>query len=131
MSRSVLFRDAVEADTDPQISETVSQGRCATMNDVPDHTDQRELLKRFMEQGRPATLEAIAEFAEGSGDSYDFRKTYRDRMGESALVEVELGSDSGLPVRLEQMRREAGRCPTTRSALTGPTRRRANITPCA
>ncbi len=78
------------------------------MNDVPDHTDQRELLKRFIEQGRPATLETIAEFAEGSGDSYYFRKTYRDRMGESALVEVKLGSDSGLPARLEQMMRQAG-----------------------
>ena len=79
------------------------------MNDVPDHTDQRELLKRFIEEGRPATLEAIAEVVEGSGGSYYFRKTYRDQMGESALVEVELGSDSGLPARLEQMMREAGR----------------------
>ena len=40
------------------------------MNDVPDHTDQRELLKRFIEEGRPATLEAIAEVVEGSGGSY-------------------------------------------------------------
>ena len=47
------------------------------MNDVPDHTDQRELLKRFIEEGRPATLEAIAEVVEGSGGSYYFRKTSR------------------------------------------------------
>jgi len=38
------------------------------MNDVPDHTEQHELLKRF-----------------SSGGSYYFRKTYRDQMGESAL----------------------------------------------
>ena len=79
------------------------------MNDVPDHTDQRELLKRFIEEGRPATLEAIAEVVEGSGGSYYFRKTYRDQMGESALVEVKLGSNSSLPAMLEQMMREAGR----------------------
>ena len=79
------------------------------MNDVPDHTDQRELLKRFFEEGRPATLEAIAEVVEGSSGSYDFRKTYRDQMGESALVEVKLGSNSSLPAMLEQMMREAGR----------------------
>ncbi len=76
---------------------------------MPDHTDQRELLKRFIEEGRPATLEAIAEVAEGSGGSYYFRKTYRDLMGQSALVEVVLGSDIGLPARLEQMMRAAGR----------------------
>ena len=34
----------------------VGQGLCATMNRVPDHTDQRELLKKFIEEGRPATL---------------------------------------------------------------------------
>ena len=78
------------------------------MNGVPDHTDQRELLKRFIEQGRPATLEAIAEVVEGSGGSYYFRKTYRDQMGKSALVEVVLSFESGLPARLEQMMREAG-----------------------
>ncbi len=77
------------------------------MNGVPDHTDQRELLKRFIEEGRPATLEAIAEVVEGSGGSY-FRKTYRDRMGESALVEVVLSFKSSLPASLEQMMREAG-----------------------
>ena len=59
----------MKADTDPQISQTLSQGLCATMNGVPDHTDQRELLKRFIEEGRPATLEAIAEVVEGSGGS--------------------------------------------------------------
>ena len=73
------------------------------MNDVPDHTDQRELLKRFIEESRPATLEAIAAFVEGSSGSY-YCNTYRDQMEESALVEVELGSDTGLPARLEQMR---------------------------
>ena len=78
------------------------------MNDVPDHTDQRELLKRFFEEGRPATLEAIAEVVEGSGGSYYFRKTYRDQMEESALVEVVLSFESSLPASLEQMMREAG-----------------------
>ena len=78
------------------------------MNDVPDHTDQRELLKRFIEEGRPATLEAIAEVVEGSGGSYYFRKTYRDN-GSVGARRVRLGSDSGLPARLEQMMREAGR----------------------
>ena len=97
MSRAVLFRDAVEADTDPQISQSVSQGLCVTMNDVPDHTHQRELLKRFIEEGRPATLEAIAEVVEGSGGSYYFRKTYRDQMGESALVEVDSAPTAACP----------------------------------
>lgn len=79
------------------------------MNDVPDHTDQRELLKRFIEEGRPPTLEAIAEVVEGSCDSYHSRKTYRDQIEESALVEVKLDSDNGLQTRLEQMMREGGR----------------------
>jgi hypothetical protein len=109
VSRSVLFRDAVEADIDLQIPQTVIQGLCATMNDVPDDTDQRELLKRFIEEGRPATLEAIAGFVEGSGGSYYSRKTCRDQMRESALVRVELGSDSGLPASLEQIMRAVGR----------------------
>lgn len=78
------------------------------MNGMPDHTDQRELLKKFIEEGRPATLEAIAEVVEGSGGSYYFRKSYRDETGESALVEVVLSFKSSLPARLEQMMREAG-----------------------
>ena len=86
----------------------VGQGLCATMNRVPDHTDQRELLKKFIEEGRPATLEAIAEVVEGGGSDY-FRKTYRDQTGESALAEVVLGFNSSLPTGLEQMMREAGR----------------------
>ena len=72
------------------------------MNDVPDHTDQRELL-RFIEESRPATLEAIAAIVEGGSGSGSYN-TYRDQMEESALVEVELGSDTGLPARLEQLR---------------------------
>jgi hypothetical protein len=77
------------------------------MNGVPDHTDQRELLKKFIEEGRPATLEAIAEVVEGGGSDY-FRKTYRDQTGESALAEVVLGFDS-LPTGLVQMMRETRR----------------------
>ena len=83
----------------------VGQGLCATMNRVPDHTDQRELLKKFIEEGRPATLEAIAEVVEGGGSDY-IRKTYRDQTGESALAEVVLSFDSSLPTGLEQMMRE-------------------------
>ena len=94
------------------------------MNGVPDHTDQRELFKRFIEQGRPATLEAIAEVVEGGGGSYYFRKTYRDQTGESALVEVVLSFESGLPAGLEQMMREAGVSNNPISPdRTGPTRR--------
>jgi hypothetical protein len=78
------------------------------MNGVPDHTDQRELLKKFIEEGRPATLEAIAEVVEGGGGYY-FREAYRDQTGESAPVEVVLGFDSSLPAKLEQLMREAGR----------------------
>ena len=75
------------------------------MNGVPDHTDQRELLKKFVDEGRPATLEAIAEVVEGGGSDY-FRKAYRDQTGESSLVEVVVGFDSSLPTGLEQMMRE-------------------------
>ena len=87
----------------------VGQGLCATMNVVPDHTDQRELLKKLIEEGGPATLEAIAEVVEGSGGSDYFGKTYRDQTGVSALVEVVLGLDSSLPATLEQMLRETRR----------------------
>ncbi len=73
------------------------------MNGVPDHTDQRELLKSFIGESHPATLEAIAAFVEGSSGSYHCN-TSRDQMEESALVEVELGPDTGLLARLEQMR---------------------------
>jgi hypothetical protein len=85
-----------------------SQTQCATMNGVPDHTDQRELLKKFLGEGRPATLEAIAEVVEG-GASDCFRTTYPDQTGESALAEVVLSFDSSLPAGLEQMMRDAGR----------------------
>ena len=78
------------------------------MNGVPDHTDQRELLKKFIEEGRPATLESIAEVVEGGGSDY-FRKTCPDQPGESSLVEVVLGFNSSLPTGLEQMMREPGR----------------------
>jgi len=78
------------------------------MNGVPDHTDQRELLKKFIEEGRPATVEAIAEIVEGGASDY-FRKTYRDQTGESSPVEVVLGFDSSMPTGLQQMMREAGR----------------------
>jgi hypothetical protein len=82
----------------------VGQSVCATMDRVPDHTDQRELLKKFIDEGRPATLEAIAEVVEGGSD--DIRKPYRDQTGESALAEVVLRFDSSLPTGLEQMMRE-------------------------
>lgn len=78
------------------------------MNGVPDHTDQRELLKKFIEEGRPATLEAIAEVIEGGASDY-FRTTCGDQTGESSLVEVVLGFGTSLPTGLEQMMRDAGR----------------------
>jgi hypothetical protein len=81
----------------------VGQGLCATMDRVPDHTDQRELLKKLIDEGRPATLEAIAGVVEGGSDY--IRKTYRDQTGESALAEVALSFDSSLPTGLEQMMR--------------------------
>ena len=77
------------------------------MNGVPDQTDQRELLKKFLGEGRPATLEAIAEVVEGA--SGYFRTMYPDQMGESAPAEVVLSFDSRLPTGLEQMMREARR----------------------
>ena len=83
----------------------VGQGLCATMNRVPDHTDQRELLKKFVDEGRPATLEAIAEVVEGGGSDY-IRRTYRDQTRESAPAEVVLCFNSSLPIGLEQMMRE-------------------------
>ena len=69
---------------------------------MPDHTDQRELLKRFIVESRPTTFEAIAAFVEGSSGSYHCN-TYRDQVDESTLVEVALGSDTGLSARLEQL----------------------------
>ena len=85
----------------------VGQDLRATMNGVPDHTDQRELLNKFIEEGRPATLEAIAEVVEGGSDY--FGKTYRDQMRESACAEVVLGFNSSLPMGLAQMMRETRR----------------------
>ena len=75
------------------------------MNRVPDHTDQRELLKKFVDEGRPATLEAIAEVVEGGGSDY-IRRTYRDQTRESAPAEVVLCFNSSLPIGLELMMRE-------------------------
>jgi hypothetical protein len=47
------------------------------MNGMPDFTDQQELLKKFIEEGRPATPEAIAGVVEAAGGRDYFRKTYR------------------------------------------------------
>lgn len=77
------------------------------MNGVPDPTDQRELLKKFLGERRPATLEAIAEVVEGGAS--DYFRTYPGQTRESALVEVVLDFDSSLPTGLEQMMLGAGR----------------------
>lgn len=76
------------------------------MKDVPDHTDQRELLKKFLGEGGPATPEAIAQVVEAGAAGHRFGQTHPDRTGDSAPVEVVLGLANTLPARLEQMMRQ-------------------------
>jgi len=78
------------------------------MTGMPDHTDQRELLKKFIGEGRPATPEAIAQVVEAGAARYRFGQTHHDRTGNSALVEVVLGLGNILPAGLERMMRQAG-----------------------
>jgi hypothetical protein len=76
------------------------------MTGMPDHTDQRELLKKFLGEGRPATPEAIAQVVEAGAAGHRFGQTQRDRAGDSALVEIVLGLSNALPAGLEQMMRQ-------------------------
>ncbi len=76
------------------------------MTDMPDHTDQRELLKKFLGEGRPAIPEAIAQVVEAGAAGHRFGQTHPDRTGDSAPVEVVLGLANTLPPRLEQMMRQ-------------------------
>jgi len=80
----------------------------ATMTGMPDHTDQRELLKKFLGEGRPATPEAIAQVVEASAARDRFGQTRHDRTGDPALAEVTLGLGNTLPAGLEHMMRQAG-----------------------
>jgi hypothetical protein len=79
------------------------------MTDMPDHTDQRELLKKFLGEGRPAIPEAIAQVVEAGAAGHRFGQTHPDRTGDSAPVEVVLGLADSLPPRLEQMMRQGRR----------------------
>ena len=96
------------------------------MRGMPDHTDQRELLKKFLGEGRPATPEAIAQVVEAGAAGHRFGQTHPDRTGDSAPVEVVLDLANTLPPRLQQMMRqgrsarqaEAGSWAPPRPALT-------------
>jgi hypothetical protein len=96
------------------------------MTGIPDHTDQRELLKKFLGEGRPATPEAIAQVVEAGAAGHRFGQTQRGRAVTSPLGEVTLGLGNAVPAGLEQMMRqgrsvrqaEAGSCIATRPALT-------------
>jgi hypothetical protein len=80
----------------------------ATMTGMPDHTDQRELLRKFLGEGRPATPEAVAQVVEAGAAGHRFGQTRRDRTADPAFVEVVLGLRNTLPAGLEHMMRQPG-----------------------